>query len=318
MKVSIIIPVYKVSKFIEKSINCICKQTMQEGVECIIVNDCTPDDSIVKAKQIIDAYNGSIIFKVIEHEKNRGLAAARSTGMKHATGDYVLHLDSDDFYEYNMVEELYNNAIENDADVAMCDIFNTYINNEYVYTINTLNSPEEYVLALINREYNTFLWNIWNKMIKREIFINNQITWTEGIDNGEDLLICTKLFCFVRNVSKVNKALYHYTHYNTTSFLNTTDLIENELLIIEEIEKFFREKNIYNTYIEDIGFRKLSTKLILLGKHKGYLNHVYHKLFPEAMKYVYKHPNISLLSKIKLYISYICPKFYILLYKFIR
>lgn len=307
MKVSAIIPVYNVSKYIKKSINCICNQTMQEGVECIIVNDCTPDDSIIKAKQIIDAYNGSIVFKIIEHEKNRGLAAARSTGMKYASGDYVLHLDSDDFYEYNMIEELYKSAIQSDADVSMCDFYQTYVDKEFIYNVGTINDIDEYVRALIRHNYKYSAWNVWNKMFKRSIFEDNAIDWKESINFGEDNLICTKLFCFIKKVSKVNKPLYHYTHYNTSSYTNTLDVIVDEktIPVLSDIEIFLRNKNLYSKFESDINFRKLSIKIVLLRFGKKELRNYYNTIYPEAQKYICKSPDISFLSKIKLYCAHI-------------
>lgn len=318
MKVSVIIPVYNVSNYIEKSIVSICNQTMQEGVECIIVNDCTPDDSMAKVYNIIHNYTGAIEFKIINHDNNKGLAAARNSGMKVAKGDYVLHLDSDDFYDDSLIEDLYCSAVCHNSDVAICDIYQTNIHDESVYKVNTLPSREDYVKALLDRNYNLFLWNIWNKLIKRKLFVENEISWKEGINNGEDLLICTKLFCFVNNVSKVNKPLYHYTHYNMNSFSNTTDIMENELHIIEEITDFFKKKGLYNKYIENICFRKLSAKLTLLSSEQGFSNLDYHRLFPEANKYIYKHPRISFLPKLKLYISSLNPKFYVFLHKLLK
>lgn len=307
MKVSVIIPVYNVSKYIEKSINSICNQTMQNDVECIIVNDRTPDNSIEKAKHVIANYKGPIKFKIIEHEQNKGLAAARSTGMKNAQGDYVLHLDSDDYYENNMIEELYQNAIQNNSDVSICDFFQTYIDKESIYSVKEINNPEEYVKSLIRHNYNDSVWNVWNKMFKRELFYKNGIDWVEGINFGEDNLICAKLFCFIKKVSKVNKPLYHYTHYNTSSYTNTLDTIVDEktIPVLTNIEKFLRDKHLYSKFETDINFRKLSIKIILLRFGEKELRKYYNTLYPNTYKYIWKSPDISPLSKIKLYLAHI-------------
>lgn len=307
MKVSVIIPVYNVSKYIEKSINSICNQTMQNDVECIIVNDRTPDNSIEKAKHVIANYKGPIKFKIIEHEQNKGLAAARSTGMKNAQGDYVLHLDSDDYYENNMIEELYQNAIQNNSDVSICDFFQTYIDKESIYSVKEINNPEEYVKSLIRHNYNASVWNVWNKMFKRELFYKNGIDWVEGINFGEDNLICAKLFCFIKKVSKVNKPLYHYTHYNTSSYTNTLDTIVDEktIPVLTNIEKFLRDKHLYSKFETDINFRKLSIKIILLRFGEKELRKYYNTLYPNTYKYIWKSPDISPLSKIKLYLAHI-------------
>lgn len=99
--ISIIIPVYQVSDYVERCIRSVMSQTFM-GIECIIVDDATEDDSIKKCQQLIEEYNENlegkerIIFKILRHEKNRGLSAARNTGTKAAIGEYIFYLDSDD------------------------------------------------------------------------------------------------------------------------------------------------------------------------------------------------------------------------------
>ena len=93
--VSIIIPVYKVENWIEGCLLSVCNQTY-ENIECIIVNDATPDKSMDIVESILKNYTGSIRFKIITHELNRGLSAARNFCVKAATGDYLIFLDSDD------------------------------------------------------------------------------------------------------------------------------------------------------------------------------------------------------------------------------
>ena len=95
MKVSIIIPVYNVSPYIERCIKSVMNQTYQD-IECILVNDASPDDSIDIAKLLIENYDGPIQFQILSHGHNRGLSAARNTGIDASTGDYLYFLDSDD------------------------------------------------------------------------------------------------------------------------------------------------------------------------------------------------------------------------------
>ena len=94
--VTIVIPVYQVSEYVER---CVCSVMAQSYpyLECIIVDDATQDDSIVKCEQLIAAYKGPIRFRILHHGQNRGLSAARNTGTKVATGDYLYYLDSDDY-----------------------------------------------------------------------------------------------------------------------------------------------------------------------------------------------------------------------------
>lgn len=103
--VSVIIPVYQVSAYIERCLLSVMNQTFQ-NIECIIVDDCSPDDSIDKCERLISSYNGPISFKILHHERNRGLSAARNTGTDAASGEYIFYLDSDDEITSDCIEIL--------------------------------------------------------------------------------------------------------------------------------------------------------------------------------------------------------------------
>ena len=111
-KVSIIIPVYNVSDYIERCIRSVMEQTYQI-IECILVDDCSPDDSITKAESLIRQYGGSVEFVILRHDKNIGLSGARNTGINHSTGDYLYFLDSDDEITPICIESLMKVAREN-------------------------------------------------------------------------------------------------------------------------------------------------------------------------------------------------------------
>ena len=96
MKITIVVPVYNVEPYIEDCLKSVAEQTYKGDIECIIVDDCTPDGSCAIIEHFINEYNGSIDFKLLHHTKNRGLSAARNTGIGAATGEYIYFLDSDD------------------------------------------------------------------------------------------------------------------------------------------------------------------------------------------------------------------------------
>ena len=112
--VSIIIPVFRISGYIQRCIESVINQTYKD-IECIIVDDGTQDDSIEKCEKLIKEYKGPIIFKIIHHEVNRGLSAARNTGTDAATGKYLYYLDSDDYISSNCIEKLVSYAIEDES-----------------------------------------------------------------------------------------------------------------------------------------------------------------------------------------------------------
>ena len=98
MDVSIIIPVYKVEKYITRCIQSIMNQSCKNiQIECIIIDDCTPDASIDIVNGVLSGYKGDVKFIILRHEKNSGLSAARNTGIKASTGRYLMFVDSDDY-----------------------------------------------------------------------------------------------------------------------------------------------------------------------------------------------------------------------------
>ena len=105
ISISLIIPVYNVSKYVERCLKSVIKQTYNH-FECILVDDATPDDSISICERMIADYEGPIQFRLLHHEHNRGLSAARNTGIDAATGDYILFIDSDDIISNDCVEKL--------------------------------------------------------------------------------------------------------------------------------------------------------------------------------------------------------------------
>lgn len=117
LAVSVIIPVYNVSLYVERCLQSVLAQTYPVR-ECIIVDDASPDDSIAKCERLIDSYEGDMRFLILHHSKNRGLSAARNTGLKAATGGYIFFLDSDDEITPDCIERL-STPIEKDPSIEM-------------------------------------------------------------------------------------------------------------------------------------------------------------------------------------------------------
>lgn len=120
-KVSVIIPIYGVEKFIERCVDTLMQQTLKE-VEYIFVNDATPDHSMEVLQDVLARYpERKDCVVVATHEINKGLPAARNTGLQMARGEYIFHCDSDDFVEPDMLETLYTEAVRKQADIVWCD-----------------------------------------------------------------------------------------------------------------------------------------------------------------------------------------------------
>lgn len=132
-KVSVIIPVYGVERYIEQCARSLFEQTMQDGIEYIFVDDCSPDKSIEILENVLREYpHRRLQTRIIRHTENQGLGGARKTGMEYATGEYIIHCDSDDWVEPDMYETLYRKATEENADIVGCDYIFEYAKKSVV------------------------------------------------------------------------------------------------------------------------------------------------------------------------------------------
>ncbi len=126
-KVTIVVPVYNVEEYIIECFNSIAKQSYKD-IECIFVDDCGTDNSIKILENLLKSYSGNIDFKLIKHLKNRGLSAARNTGLSVATGDYIWFVDSDDYIVDDSLYTIFSN-LNNNFDIIVFDSLTLQLNN---------------------------------------------------------------------------------------------------------------------------------------------------------------------------------------------
>ena len=126
MKVSIVIPLYNVALYIKDCLESIGGQSFSNGIECVIVDDCGSDNSVEVVQSFIDGYKGNVVFSLIHHNRNRGAAAARNTGIEHASGDYIMFNDGDDWITQDCVELLVKcMTTRSDIQLVQCGIKTT-------------------------------------------------------------------------------------------------------------------------------------------------------------------------------------------------
>lgn len=212
--ISVCIPIYKSEKYIAQCAHSLFKQTLND-IEYIFINDCTPDKSIDILEAIIQQYpNRKNQIRIIHHNTNKGIAAVRNTALHHATAEYIIYCDSDDWVENDMYEHLYNKATQTKADIVWC---------KYDTTTDPiiLFSPSQDI-TYTNIDYikkiclGQFHGATWNKLIKREVLINNNIIFLEGNDMMEDESIILRILCFANNIQYVDKTLYHYIQHSNS------------------------------------------------------------------------------------------------------
>ena len=244
-KVSILVPIYGVERYIERCARSLFEQTYQ-NLEFVFVNDCSPDRSMEVLNGIMDDYlERKDDVRVVNQEKNKGLAAARNVGLDNATGDFVVIVDSDDWLELNAVELLVNKQIENDADLVSGNRIVHYHSEEGLLYERGYQSKEEMVLQVMQRSWDHF---ITGRLFRRSLFVDNSLRWNDGLDLAEDRFMMTLLAYQARSYDSVDNVVYHYERRNIGSITGKNDrkkaLRNNrqELGNVLSLEQFFMNK----------------------------------------------------------------------------
>lgn len=300
-KVSVIVPIYKVEKFIGRCAESLMQQTLDD-VEYIFVNDATLDNSMEVLHDVLKKYPARAgMISVVEHDVNKGLPAARNTGLAVAHGEYVFHCDSDDFVEPDMLETLYNAANENDADIVWCDWFLSFAKNERYMKQPEFSTAFDALKSMLG---GGMKYNVWNKLVKRSLYTDNEILFPVGHGMGEDMTIIM-LFAHARKVKYVPQAFYHYVKLNTFAFSSTisdkhwTDLRFNLDRTISYISNIYGDKLEY-----EIAFFKLEAKFPFLIMGNSKLFRLWEQWYPESNRYILQNKNISFRSRMLQWIAW--------------
>ena len=281
-KVTIITPIHKAERFIERCAKSLLNQDF-ESIEYIFINDATPDDSFKILKKLVDQCNRKGDIKLLENEYNLGVAKTRKKGMLEASGEYVIQIDSDDWIEPNMINTLYNKVKQDNADIAVCDYYISFITGKETYR------KEEYKPNIDFNIKNIMLGKVhpafWNTLIKRSLYVEKNIFPEGKINMGDDYEMMLKLFLSTEKVSYIPKAFLYYTQYNENSITKTMnkEYINDTINCIEVFEEILKPTK--NRYMEE--FRTMLVfwkKMFVLDKQ--YTKYFY-TIHPEVNKFKY-------------------------------
>jgi len=284
-KVSVLVPIYNVSDYIERCAHSLFQQTFDD-IEYVFVNDCTPDDSIEKLQKIIEQYpNRKAFVKIINHEKNRGLAAARNTAINNALGKYIQHIDSDDWVELDMIETLYAKAETEQADIVVSDIFFEYKNKQEIARDFVSEDKDENIKNAI--EQIIVHTSLCSKLVLRKLF---RFSYPENLICGEDRLSLIKLYFFSNKIVTTNKAFYHYdkTNENSITAHQTEFHFQQTILFWNLLDDFLEEKGISEKFSTAVEYSKTEGKVSLItivGDYKLRKKYAYLFRYIE-MKYI--------------------------------
>lgn len=214
--ISIIVPVYNTGKFIRRCLDSILAQTFP-NFEVLLIDDGSPDG----AGAICDEYAKTDRRFSVYHKPNGGVASARQYGIDRARGAYTIHIDSDDWVDSAMLEELYNRAVGDNADIVICDYFVNYNRYQRYHTARPIDLTSQNVLKSFIHESQGYLWN---KLIRTSCYHDPEaVNCIIGQNLFEDMIICCMILKYPRRISYLPKAFYHYRQI-PNSYLHTTPL----------------------------------------------------------------------------------------------
>lgn len=247
--ISIIVPVYNTGKYLHRCIDSIIAQTFTDW-ECILIDDGSTDES----PDICDEYAKRDSRIKVFHTENSGVASARQFGTDNAKGIYSIHVDSDDWIESNMLEDMYSVAVRNNVDIVIADFF--------VHTIASVSKvscgryglvPSIEICRLIAS--GRLMGSLWNKLIRHDVYKDWGVQYVKGVNYCEDVLVICQLLQHQLKVFFINKAFYHYnkTNENSISTNYTQRTFQTRKSFLASLKQILDTKS-YKSEIQDAEF----------------------------------------------------------------
>lgn len=268
LRVTIIVAVYNVEKYIKRCIDSLLSQTYY-NIEILLVDDGSTDYS----GQICDDYAARDGRVNVIHKPNGGVSTARQTGLDAATGDYVIHADPDDWVEPGMISQLVEKAEETSADMITCDFFFNGTYHSLLYQ-----NEKELLKKLVDIQIICVCWNV---LVRRDFIIRNNISFTpDWLSYSEDFLFMCRLLNAGAKTAHLSQAFYHYCTDNGNSLVHkkSRKQLDSSIAVISEMGGFLDSEKYDNFFI----------------RKKHVLHYAFHGKFFNELKTLYKdtHPRI--------------------------
>ena len=247
-KVSIIVPVYNVEKYLVRCLDSLVNQTLDD-IEIIAVNDGSTDNS----GELLQIYKEKYPDKIkVFRKTNGGLSDARNYGMPHATGEYIAFLDSDDYVELDMYEKMYEKAVEEKSDIVECDFIWEYPSKSKIDVGEIYSSKKEMIVKA--------RVVAWNKLIKRELIEKANVIYPKGL-RYEDVEFFYKMVPYYNKVSFLKYPCIHYIQRDNSISNNQNERTGEIFTILDNVIKYYKEKGLYDEYKAELEYTY--TRLLL-------------------------------------------------------
>lgn len=298
-KVSVIIPVYGVEKYIERCARSLFEQTL-EDIEFIFVNDCTPDNSINVLEATLNDYPvRKQQVRILNQPQNMGAAQARKVGILAATGEYVIQCDSDDWVDSNMYFDMLNQAEKKGADIVMCRKINMSDGIHYTTVTDTIVEEKHQMISLIISGKTSV--SLCCRLVKKQLFLDKRFIFPPSHMKEDSVISAQLAYLSNRTVSVEGPYYYYFSNPNSICLSITEEACvkrwseskrNTDILI-----KFLEQEKILKQFSSELNILKFQVKGFLLPLLK--INLKYWKGWKET----YPEINISILFNKKISLS---------------
>lgn len=319
-KVSILMPIYNVEKYLSECIDSVLAQTYK-NFELIMVDDGSPDN----CGKIIDEYANIDDRIVAIHQKNCGVDFARNNAIEHANGKYIAFIDSDDTYETEFIEKLVY-AIEHDkSDMAVCSFIPFGVDNLPKFKIISKGIIDGCTGMKFALGYNSVNGYVWNKMFKREIIEREHIRFEKGYLSCEDILFTGNYMFFCEKISILDDALYHYRQvkFGANRVRYSGVKFDNKWMSSFKMTKYFRNQY-KNSEVDlacnlhDVREASIVLRSIVSSNYKGKESRELQKIIRKYAFRFIMDKNSSYYQKISVLLTFISPKLEYKVWKFLN
>lgn len=248
VKVSVLVPVYNVRDFLSKCLESILVQSFCD-FELILVDDGSTDES----GSICEQYAAKDSRVRIFHQVNQGISKTREFALQQARGEYIMWVDSDDWIEPDMLQQMVESAEANQSDIIGCNL--DVVWKDSIWKIETKHTDIE----AYRRDMIASQWTVlWRHLFRRSLIEDNEIHFPDGINNGEDYYFVCNCFLYAKKFSFVDKILYHYNRWNegSTMALVCENKIYEQIEATRFVEHLLIKLNQKKLYKKELQFRK--------------------------------------------------------------
>lgn len=299
-KVSVIVPIYNVEQYIERCARSLFEQTLDD-IEYIFVNDCTPDKSMQILNKVITEYpSRQTNIKIINNQRNLGLPKTRQRGISSATGEYIIHCDSDDWNDLRLYETLYNEAKVKNLDIVWCDFYRIDGRKKEIDKQNTKISKRDILQDILKGKK---MGTLWNHLVKRSIIDDNEIMVPVSF-MMEDSVVLVQYVFYAVSFGYIPEPLYYYRqHIESVSrerkrekkIWQAKEMDKN----ISLMESFFKKVGIAKNLKYYIEFRKYFNKRWLTPLIQNATDcDLWIREYPEINKSLYFNPVLTIKDKL--------------------